>query len=225
MNRRLTWSCVFTLIELLVVVAIIAILASLLFPALKRVRDKTLAISCLNNQKQLGVVSHLYMSDHNDLLPRHYTPAADPDPEIFWLDVFKATDYVKWPSDGKWVYCPAWVQSGMLDEAGVPKLCYYFGRNGSLVCNKMISTPELFPIYADSVFVNPGGAYDQYQMYYFSTEPTEGFKIHLRHANCANIWFLDGHACAVERGPLFNSKFIACDNNGSFPYYYRALYP
>jgi prepilin-type N-terminal cleavage/methylation domain-containing protein len=59
----------FTLIELMVVIAIIAILAALLLPALSKARERVEGISCLNNTRQLVLAWQLYTDDHEGFLP------------------------------------------------------------------------------------------------------------------------------------------------------------
>src|SRR5687768_7008440 len=59
----------FTLIELLVVLAIIAILASLLLPALGRSKVKAHNAACVNNLRQLGIAARLYAEDNDERLP------------------------------------------------------------------------------------------------------------------------------------------------------------
>jgi len=75
----------FTLIELLVVIAIIAILASLLLPALSKAKDSAKATSCLSNLKQWGILWACYWNDSKDILPT--VPDAGDARSAWWNDM------------------------------------------------------------------------------------------------------------------------------------------
>src|ERR1700704_4266497 len=59
----------FTLIELLVVVAVIAVLAATIVPALSKAKERSLQTRCMSNLKQIGIAMELYVNDNEDALP------------------------------------------------------------------------------------------------------------------------------------------------------------
>ena len=77
----------FTLIELLVVIAIIAILASLLLPALKMARESVYGTSCSSNLKQIGTCLQMYINDNN-MVPPCRTTSAGYAANSYWLPEF-----------------------------------------------------------------------------------------------------------------------------------------
>lgn len=92
-------SITFTLVELLVVIAVIAILASLMLPALNKARDVAKSINCINNEKQIGLLSMQYTNDYSDyIVPANARNPTSNNivnnvwvgPELFWAETLAA---------------------------------------------------------------------------------------------------------------------------------------
>jgi len=102
----------FTLVELLVVIAIIAVLMSILMPALRRVREQGRMIKCQANLRQWGIISAMYTDENNGEFW-----ASAPGTPCYWWIRFIEDRYKDWKANKLW-FCPT-ATKPRTDERGV----------------------------------------------------------------------------------------------------------
>lgn len=207
----------FTIVELLVVIAIIAILASLLLPALKSAREKGKAIACTNNIKNIFTAEVGYMGDFNDYISP-VGPGRDANgcTDYYWTNLLSSylnfngetrnsfRDNIK-PSNSVY-FCQSQSPQSQQQGVGNPNCYPSYGINGYLAGGGVLPGTDPAVSAKASSINQPGKVILFADVQNGSLVPQTGYRTLIayyftdRHVQLKfNAVWLDGHASSISK--------------------------
>ena len=235
-NRGMGKNGKFTLIELLIVIAIIAILAGMLLPALNQARHKAQALRCTGNLKQLGQYFAIYSDSYGGFMLIRYDESGSVKNygyPLIYANIFK--NEANKNSAAKVLMCPnlklegdlwsplqqsyGYVHAGAeVNFLAVFGNAYFLKKDDGQVRFMLqysrLKNGSSFPVLFDSVHVNNSNSRGFAVGAGTMDSPSGNLGLHFRHVNQVNVLYGDGHVSAKSPGS-FRSDMLKCKAGAS----------